>query len=717
MQFTGNLREALIAKTLRVPAADGASGDGAAAARQLDVALLSVGFKCSRELLEHLSGRHPAVVHDAGAVVLRAVRELVGDHVRHNAYFIDFPDNVPDTVEFWTACIEDALKDDRTAGNLLRQLAAGFVNLLDLPRYGRYQHTYEEMLAAHDELVPAAEDRVTVLALGRTFAEESHALYLALASSPVPLVESDLALLGALAELHVCDAQPDDVPVRENRAMINRARVPHDLPLMVDTTTDVLRLACALSDGDVTLSAPTRLRSLRRAERRRLLAALDDVVRASPAKLADVRLYAEPFKRLGERLHPHEYPQWQAALDVFAVARGEHEARSLAGRVDLALASGDVAAAVRLLANAPGMLLRTVDRLARSGADAGALVAAVRDAAPGASTRVLLSLREHLLNRAAPASVRVFVNQEGRSWAAADERAPLAAATRSVLEQVLDEELARRLPPVQRLVVEPGMRALTIPLSDKTRPNGLGIMPRGSVLPVAEHVRFFVHWKQRQWRTDYDLSLLLLDDGFHYAGQVSWTNLKTLGAVHSGDITEAPDGASEFIDLDLGRVSARYAVAQVNVYSGESFDRAEEAFFGFMQREPGQTGRPFEPRTVRAKSDLFGRGRVALPMLFARGDSGGWRALWLHINLAGSPRFNQLEGNRDTTSLLVRAIAERRYLTVAHLEDLLLRNGAVAGALDGAGPTTYLGLERPEELPPGSAVFTPANLAELLNPA
>ena len=40
-----------------------------------------------------------------------------------------------------------------------------------------------------------------------------------------------------------------------------------------------------------------------------------------------------------------------------------------------------------------------------------ALVAAVRAAAPAVSTRVLLSLREHLLNRASPASVRVFVNR------------------------------------------------------------------------------------------------------------------------------------------------------------------------------------------------------------------------------------------------------------------------------------------------------------------
>ena len=49
-------------------------------------------------------------------------------------------------------------------------------------------------------------------------------------------------------------------------------------------------------------------------------------------------------KRLGERLHPHEYPEPPHAQDVFAVARGDRRVRSLAGRVELALAAGDLPA-------------------------------------------------------------------------------------------------------------------------------------------------------------------------------------------------------------------------------------------------------------------------------------------------------------------------------------------------------------------------------------
>src|SRR5262249_497007 len=162
----------------------------------------------------------PPVAQETGTAILRAVRELVGDHVRHNAYFIDFPENVPDTADFWSQCIAQALLDPRSAGNVAAQLASGWVNLLDVPTYARYQHPYEEMLAAHDELIASAKDRVTLLELGRSLSEESHALYLSLATSLVPLSESDLALLAGLAELHVADPQPDKIDVRENRAVI-----------------------------------------------------------------------------------------------------------------------------------------------------------------------------------------------------------------------------------------------------------------------------------------------------------------------------------------------------------------------------------------------------------------------------------------------------------------------------------------------------------------
>ncbi|MEY9212818.1 TerD family protein [Thermobifida halotolerans] len=713
----------IIRTTLRVPAPEGEPGDGAAAARQLDAALLRIGFKCSRELLEHLSGLRPETVIDTAVRVLAAVREAVGDHVAHNVYFRDFPANVPDTVEFWLDCLSRALTDPADEGvDGRRLLTAGGIDLLALPSYGRYQHSWSDLLAAHDDLVPSVKDRVSVLHLGRPLPEEAHARYLALAASPVPLNDEDLRLLETLAAYCVDAEQPRTVPVRENRALVNRVRLTHDRPLLVDTVTDVLRLACALSGGDVTLAEPTRFRSLARRDRRALLAALDRVVGAAPAKLADVNRFADRWKRLGESLHPHEHPRLPHAQEVFAVARGDRRVRSLAARVELALADGGPDRALPLLVQAPGMLVRALDRLLRLSAPerADAVVAALADTVGQVSGRVLLAAREHLTNRALPGTARLFVNRTGRAWTVPDGRPPLDRAVVDRVNRVLDDEIARRLPAYDLVLVDPAVRTAALPRSGKAVPGGFGVLPRGSVTSVdGRHLRFFVHWTQQRSDTDFDLSVLLLNDDFQYGGQVSWTSLSGYGAVHSGDIVEAPapEGATEMIDLDLSRVPARYVVPQVNVYSGEGFDQVAESFFGYMTRDGEQEGLPFEPRTVRVRSDLRGSGQVVLPLVFARDASGVWTARWTHLVLSGEPRFNRVEGNRVSTALLARSILEREYLTVGHLADLMRRNGAEVASPAGRGPrgrTAYVGLERPEDLPDGVDVFTPDRWSALV---
>src|SRR5262245_35693432 len=103
------LEKLIVQKTSRVPASTGAAGDGTAVARQLDAALLDAGCAASRALLDHVGGLAPAPAMDLAATVVAAVREQVGDHVRHNAYFPGFPHDVPDTVEFWVERLRAAV--------------------------------------------------------------------------------------------------------------------------------------------------------------------------------------------------------------------------------------------------------------------------------------------------------------------------------------------------------------------------------------------------------------------------------------------------------------------------------------------------------------------------------------------------------------------------------------------------------------------------------
>ncbi|MFJ7071467.1 hypothetical protein [Streptomyces sp. NPDC098781] len=715
------LEPLVVRHTRRLPRPTGPAGQGDVAARQFDAALMSVGFKLSADLLERLSDLSEGTVVDTAVRTLGTVRELVGDHVEHNVYFVDFPANVPDTYDFWMHCIAGALSDDEARAGVLDQLGKGVVDLLTLPSYGRYQHTYAEMLGHHGELIAAAGDRMTVLHLGADAETEVTELYLALAGSSTPLGDDALRDLEVLAGACVDGPQPEEIPVRENLAVLNRARLRAGSPPLLDTVTDVLRLACALSDGDVTLLEPTRFRGLSRPLRRALLAGLDSVVAAAPAKLADVHAHREQFKRLGERLHPHEHPQWPHAADVFAVARGEKEARSFDSRVEELLGRHDVTGAAKLLKSAPGKLFRSLDRLLRMALDQeerDAVRAAAEEVVADVSGRVLLSVREHLANRARDTGeTRVFVNRLGRAWVTEDERPPVFPPERERLIAVLDAELRRRLPAPGHLLIDPDVLDVALPLSGRATAAGLGMLPRGSVSPVeGELLRFFTYWKQADHRTDYDLSALMLDAEYGTVCWLAYTNLKELEGEHSGDITEAPDGASEFIDLRLGAVRGTFIVPQVNIFAGEGFDEVEESFFGFMLRDAEQRGRPFEARTVRMKSDLRGPGRVALPLAFRRDTDGRWHAKWLHLYLKGSPAANQVEGNRVTVATLLRGIMEREQLTVRYLTGLM--DATTTTLWDGGtvpeGPVTYIGLQRPDGLHPGSRIVVPENLRDLI---
>ncbi|MFE0647324.1 hypothetical protein ACFVZH_01870 [Streptomyces sp. NPDC059534] len=718
------LEPLVVRHTFRLPSPAGPAGDGTAAARRFDAALMTAGFKLSPELFTRLSGLAEATVVETAVRTLGTVRELVGDHVRHNVCFVGFPADVPDTTDFWIACVTEALDDGDARAGAIDRLRAGVLDLLTLPSYGRYRHTYEEMLAVHDELIAAAGDRLTVLHLGADADTEVTGLYLALAGGTTPLGEEHLRDLAVLAE-HCADGpQPETITVRENRAVVNRARLRVGAAPLLDTVTDALRLACALAEGDVTLREPTRFRALSRPYRRALLAGLDAVVAAFPAKLGDVSAHAEAWKRLGERLHPHAYPHWPHAAEVFAVARGERRAPSFDSRVEEMLGRGDVTGAAELLAShAPGRLFRALDRLLRDaaeGTEREAVLAAVERAAPEVSGRVVLSVREHVRNRAGESGERrVFVNREGKAWVTADTRPPLADAVRERLVEVLDAETRHRLPDPGHLLIDPEVLDVALPLSGRAASAGLGVLPRGSVSPVeGELLRFFTYWREARHTTDHDLSALVLDENYSAVTWLSYTALTDVEGSHSGDITSAPDGASEFIDLRLGAVRGTFVVPQVHVFSGEGFDAAAECFFGFMLRESAQAGRPFEPRTVRMKSDLRGPGRVALPLAFRRDDEGRWHAHWLHLYLRGTPSANRVEEHRVSIALLLRGLLGRTPLTVRHLVALMAESGAPLTLWDGrtlpGDPVTYIGLERPDGLAPGSRVFTPENLRDLL---
>lgn len=543
--------------------------------------------------------------------------------------------------------------------------------------------------------------------------------------SAIPLNAEDRVLLATLFERgHSWGVA---VPIRENKAIINSLRIRNGQPVEIDTVVDVLRLACALSDGDVTLATNTKFKSFARSTRRKLVEAIDALVARDRRKLDDAARYKERFKRLAEKLHPREFSKLEHAALLFDFAGGASAIETFGHRLHGAVIAGrevgDYLPAVSLLAERPGMLLKHVDLILRAGnrASRDELLTAFRDRVTKISCRNLLNLGQHLEARMGATSGRIFVNRLGGGFATNQILPPLTEEGVAPFRAVIQEELLRRIPSYESLVVDwPSLAGLAVPISEKSKSDGFAVLPRGSVFPVARGLngtlRFFVYWKQRELRTDYDLSCAFYDASFRLVTQVSWTNLRDAHGdeaviVHSGDFTTAPEGATEFIDIQTHRLDPRiaYILPSVNFFAGENFATIEEAFFGFMERPVNGRGLPFEAKTVSTKFALRGVGKVCVPMIFSRAQDGTISGKWLDIYARGLTWANCVEHHKFTTIGLAKAILERNFTPLSWLVELYQSKATRTLSMADprpAYPVTFIGFGRPEGLHPDSKAIT-----------
>lgn len=722
------LHTTLIKRTHRAPQlfhqSEEAKEQSITIARQLDIALLSSGFKATKELLEYIGNLDRAYALITAKDIIDAVKQLKGDHVQHNTYFKEFPKNIPDTLEFWAELLQNTLENGN--GHKI-EYGIGGLNLLSLDGYGKAQHSYEEMLAAHEKFIESLDDDICLIRLGDTLPVEAHKLYLSLAESKVVANGDDLVLLEQLAESTLDMAQPKKIGVRENRAVINSVRLRNRRPILVDTVTDILRLAVYLSGGDVSLQEKTKFRKFKASERTVIMNALENIIADNKGKLGDVFKNRGEFNILAQKLHIKDYRELKNAQEVFRVAR-ERINLSFEAKAEKAFADKDHEALIALFEKAPGLFIKSFNRILLQTNLAGisSVVETLQKVAPKVETPTLIGLRQYLDNRVEPKTNRIFMNRKGTGRVEKDTQPLLSELVVNPVREIIDKEVAGRLEGGV-YIVNRDILNVALPLSNKATNSGYGIMPRGSVDSFeGEILRFFNYWKQKRSRTDYDLSAILLDENFLSVGQLSYTNLRLANGVHSGDITSAPNGASEFIDIEWAKVNAKYIIPQVNNFSGEDFDTVKESFFGYMSRTEAQKGKPFEARTVKSKAEMRGKNKVALPLVFIKEDDGTLSVKWINANLKGHFAGNQTENNTLSTTTMIRAIVENKYLTVQYLVDLLASKDDVTliysdelidnGKIDEdlGSSITYIGKSALESLPKSATVINLTNLHELL---
>ncbi|NCE90092.1 TerD family protein [Pseudomonas sp. L13] len=622
------------------------SGTGGATRAQVASAVREVAaFRCvlSESLIEQIAKLSATELKYWLREIIGVLRRETGAHVHHKPFYPDFPEQVLTASE----------------AQLYLNAVSHYFTLLRLPPT---EHARPAML----------EGNFISRVIEPGSVSEFESLLEPLISSRTSLSEQETADVIWFIRKYQSDVfrlLPESVPFREICALVGGALILHVagdtqvdafLERNVETATDVLRLAVALSGGDVSLTtASTRFKPMKRSMRRLLLRLLDK----TPNTTEDVMRNAERWKRLAEVMHPGDYAdKYPQALAAITAARRNETSGSFGSQVEPLLAQRDIAMLTPILQNRPGEFARRLDVTLRRATEPESVLDAFESVAAQVSSPVLLQLLAQV-RAPRPLPLRAFIPKGAlaKVYAIKDRREPLASNVLARAAKICEDALVTRfasLPPLGRCFIDPVLRDYRVPLAQRASSKSLRTLVRGSRLPIPDtrFIRLFLWWKNGHGRTDIDLSAAFFDANFVFIETVAYYNLKSFGGYHSGDIVDAPDGASEFIDLDLDVLvekGIRYVVTSINSYTEQPYCDLPECFAGWMARADTGSGEVFEPSSVFDRIDITSNTTICLPFVM---DLQERRIIWADLGLTSSPRWNNVENNLSGVSLMLRAL-------------------------------------------------------------
>jgi stress response protein SCP2 len=606
----------------------------------------SLGYTFSTDVLKALKQTSQTQAISFYEDVVAALKQLVGANVVYKPMYPNFPKQVAnaDEVELYI--------------NAQLHYFGNWLGVRILPEYEK---------EARGELT----DNVSLKTINLGSVDDFNSIFTLLVQSKSSVSESNKNDIKWFAQNYtdnIVGLLPDEIPNKENLATVTCYLLEYTqhggelAKQYFKTATDVLRLIVALSGGDVSLAEKSKIKSFKRAERRMILELLENCKSITE----DMLRYKEQWKRAGERLHPSEYKsRFPKTEKAFEVLRDDKPFETFNSKLEQRIKQHDnTTESLALLKTRPGELARKLDLLLRTASNPQEVLDAFSEVAPSVSSTVLWQLWAHLKERNHQKPIRVFFpkGNVGKAQAIENNLPKLNEETRQKAIAICRDALLAKyktLPPLGKVYIDRELKDFTIPFALRSASKALRTVGRGSrlALPSGNTVRFFIWWKDGIDRTDIDLSALALDEHSQFKMQIAYYNLKELGGYHSGDITSAPDGASEFIDLEIDKMleaGVRYVIMSVNSYTEQPFYDLPECFAGFMMRQHPQSGEIYEPRTVGNKIDLTANTRVCLPFII---DLKKRSVIWTDLAVTRNPSSqNNVLGNMSTLTIMNKAM-------------------------------------------------------------
>lgn len=492
-----------------------------------------------------------------------------------------------------------------------------------------------------------------------------------------------------------------DFGFKENGVWLMARALKAGSKLVVPDATDVLRLAAALSDGDVSLREAVTFRAFARSERRALVALLED----SKNLLDDFGLRAGTWKRLLSRLHPGDFkaPRVSAAYDK--LYRGDY--LTFNAKVEAGLRERD-ASVLALLEGRPGEFVRRLHKAyALFGMTAVNAFCRIVDKL---QTGQLLKLRsyvatingrQHLLYP--PKGNWSRVKMVGNTKLALTGEAE--QALKAAFDRVLALRMDRAFPQGVDLQVECEQVKL------QTNDQELAPYGRGTVFDIPTNMRFVrtaSYWQNPSiGSTWFDNGVLFFGENWEPKGAVCWNVTHQMGsaAVFSGDPSNARDlkgRGCQMIDLyldQLQRMGVRYAVWNILCFSRVTFSDADEVLATLQWGEDAQSGKLYEPSRAQMVFPLKGKN---LTKYVAYIDVAQRKLVYMDANFKGS--VQSASSNLDGVAQLMPAYVEQ-LRSLPSVADLFVH------ATSGAVPVLFTDEGRQLEAGEQAYVFKSVNPA------
>jgi stress response protein SCP2 len=435
------------------------------------------------------------------------------------------------------------------------------------------------------------------------------------------------------------------------------------LSKFIGTPTDILRMFAAITDSDISLAENIKFPKLSRPQRRFVLENIEKCSNIAE----NLNAYKGLWLSLGRYIHPGEYkskfPNTFKAFDTLRNAK----VPTYNGLLENAIKNGDLNTVLSLVSKRPGIFGRKLHEILDVFSSKTGVIREFKKVADQLELKNLLVLEKYF-ETINDSEYRTVINKKGRVIVFPnDKKGKLSKERIEKLNKAIKAAIISKVTssPLEfeegtKVWIDPALRSYVVPLSLRKQSDGLMNLSRGTRIAFdkTKTLRLFNYWKESARRTDFDTSLIEFDKDMNYKGHVSYTGLSGEGISHSGDITSAPNGASEFIDIDMTKLKAdvKYLAIQIYKYSGESFTQVEKSYAGWMVRDNIKSGRKtFDINTVANKFNMVGKGAYAIPMIV---DVESGEIIYVDLYMNGQNSLNRVEGAVNNVSTLAREIVK-----------------------------------------------------------